>query len=242
MPPQDIARRVAARVARLPWPRILGELEENGWSRLGRLLSRGECAALSRLYADAERFRSTVDMGRHRFGRGEYRYFAHPLPPLVDALRGATYAQLAPLANRWAAALGRDVEYPPALSAYLARCHAAGQRRPTPLLLRYRAGDYNCLHQDLYGDLAFPLQVVVPLSAPGDDYTGGELIFAEQRPRSQSRATAVATEAGEGIAFTNRERPTRGTRGVYRVQMRHGLSTVTGGERYALGLIFHDAR
>jgi hypothetical protein len=181
-------------------------------------------------------------MDRHRFGRGEYRYFAHPLPPLVAALRGAAYARLAPIANRWITALGGTAGYPRTLAVYLVQCHAAGQRRPTPLLLHYRAGDYNCLHQDLYGALAFPLQVVVPLSQPGRDYDGGELIFSEQRPRSQSRATAVVAAAGEGIAFTNRERPVRGTRGVYRVQMRHGLSTVTRGERFALGLIFHDAR
>jgi hypothetical protein len=242
MPPIDLDRRVTARMAQLDWARVTSELDDNGWSRLGRLLTGAERRALSRLYGDAARFRSTVDMGRHRFGRGEYRYFAHPLPPLVAALRTAAYAHLAPVANRWAAALGGTAEYPPTLAAYLARCHAAGQRRPTPLLLHYRAGDYNCLHQDLYGDLAFPLQVVVPLSAPGRDYDGGELIFAEQRPRSQSRATAVVAAGGEGIAFTNCERPARGARGFFRVQMRHGLSTVTRGERFALGLIFHDAR
>jgi hypothetical protein len=242
MPLDAVGRRVADRVAQLDWPRIAGELDAEGWSRLGRVLTVGEGQALARLFADAARFRSHVDMARHRFGRGEYRYFAHPLPPLVAALRTAAYARLAPLANRWSAALGRSERYPPALSGYLARCHAAGQQRPTPLLLHYRAGDYNCLHQDLYGDLAFPLQVVVPLSQPERDYAGGELIFAEQRPRSQSRATAVVAAAGEAIAFANSERPIRGTRGVYRVRMRHGLSTVTRGERFALGIIFHDAR
>src|SRR5262245_54317897 len=242
MPQAALARRVAARVARLDWPRIARELDAEGWSRLGRVLGGAECRELSRLFADAARFRSRVDMERHRFGRGEYRYFAHPLPPLVAALRAAVYPHLAPVANQWSAAFGRTGDYPPALDSYLARCHAAGQQRPTPLLLHYRAGDYNCLHQDLYGDLAFPLQVVVPLSEPGRDYAGGELIFAEQRPRSQSRATAVVAAAGEAITFTNSERPVRGTRGFYRVQMRHGLSTVTRGERFALGLIFHDAR
>ena len=206
------------------------------------MLTTAQCRALIALYADDERFRSTVDMARHRFGRGEYRYFARPLPPLVEALRGALYARLVPLANRWRAALGRAADLPPTLAGYLARCRSAGQTRPTPLLLRYRAGDYNCLHQDLYGELAFPFQVVIPLSVAEHDYVGGELIFAEQRPRSQSRATAVTAAAGEGLAFTNRERPLAGARGWSRVQMRHGLSTVLRGERYALGIIFHDAR
>jgi hypothetical protein len=205
-------------------------------------MTRAECGTLVRLFADGTAFRSTVDMARHRFGRGEYRYFAHPLPPLVDALRADLYAHFAPVANRWSAAIGAAAAYPSTLAAYLALCHADGQTRPTPLLLHYRAGDYNCLHQDLYGDLAFPLQVVVPLSEPGADYAGGELIFSEQRPRSQSRATAVVAAAGEAIAFTNRDRPVPGVRGFFRVQMRHGLSTVTYGERFALGIIFHDAK
>jgi uncharacterized protein len=237
-----LERRIGARLARIDWARATQALAADGWSRLGPLLTTAECRALTALYADGERFRSTVDMLRHRFGSGEYRYFAPPLPPLVAALRAGLYAPLVPLANRWRTALGRASDYPPTLDAYLARCAAAGQTRPTPLLLRYRAGDYNCLHQDLYGDLAFPFQVVIPLSVAGRDYDGGELIFAEQRPRSQSRATAVTAAAGEGIAFTNRERPVAGTRGWFRVQMRHGLSTVTRGERYALGIIFHDAR
>jgi len=231
-----------SRLERVDWERAARELDEDGWSRLGPVLSAAECRALTALYPDASRFRSTVDMIRHGFGRGEYRYFAHPLPPLVAALRGALYAQLVPIARRWAAALGASLEYPPTLAAYLERCRAAGQTRPTPLLLHYRSGDYNCLHQDLYGELAFPLQVVIPLSQPGRDHAGGELIFSEQRPRRQSRATAVVAPAGTAIAFANRERPVRGTRGVYRVQTRHGLSTVTRGERFALGIIFHDAR
>jgi hypothetical protein len=239
MSPTALERQIATRVARFDWLRIAREVDAEGWSRLGALLSPAECRSLVQAYDEA-RFRSTVDMAQHRFGRGEYRYFATPLPPLVAALRSAAYAQLAPIANRWMEALGGNA-YPPTLAAYLARCHAAGQQRPTPLLLRYRAGDYNCLHQDLYGEHAFPLQVVIPLSEPGRDHEGGELIFTEQRPRSQSRATAVAPAAGEAVVFTNRERPMRGTRGVYRVQMRHGLSTVTRGERFALGLIFHDA-
>lgn len=209
---------------------------------MGTVLTRAECRALVAQYRADKCFRSTVDMARHRFGRGEYRYFAHPLPPLVAALRRGLYVPLAAVARRWAAALGGAADYPPKLGGYLERCHAAGQTRPTPLLLHYRAGDYNCLHQDLYGALAFPLQVVVPLTDPGRDHDGGELIFSEQRPRQQTRATAVVAPAGEGIVFTNRERPVQGTRGIYRVQMRHGLSTVTRGERFALGIIFHDAR
>src|SRR6185369_623371 len=195
MPPTALERQIATRVARFDWARIAREVDAEGWSRLGALLSAAECHSLVQAYDEA-RFRSTVDMAQHRFGRGQYRYFATPLPPLVAALRRAAYAQLAPIANRWMEALGGNA-YPPTLAAYLARCHAAGQERPTPLLLRYRAGDYNCLHQDLYGEHAFPLQVVIPLSEPGRDHEGGELIFTEQRPRSQSRATAVAPAAGE---------------------------------------------
>ncbi len=235
-------RAIAGRVARVDWTAVADALDADGWGRVGALLTAAECRALIALYADAAHFRSHVDMAHHRFGRGEYRYFAHPLPAVVAKLRTALYGRLAPIANRWMAALGRAYEYPATLAEYLAQCHDAGQTRPTPLLLRYRAGDYNCMHQDLYGELAFPLQVVIALSTPVRDYEGGELIFTEQRPRSQSRATAVVAQTGEGIAFTNRERPVRGTRGVYRVQMRHGVSTVTRGERFALGLIFHDAR
>jgi len=235
-------RTIAERVTRVDWTQVAGALDADGWARLGTLLSARERRALIALFGDPARFRSHVDMARHRFGRGEYRYFAHPLPAIVIGLRTALYGRLAPLANRWMQALGRSHDYPPTLAAYLARCHDAGQVRPTPLVLHYRGGDYNCMHQDLYGELAFPLQVVIALSSPGVDYDGGELIFTEQRPRSQSRTTAVVMQAGEAIAFTNRERPVRGTRGVYRVQMRHGVSTVTRGERFALGLIFHDAR
>ncbi|HSQ01031.1 MAG TPA: 2OG-Fe(II) oxygenase [Candidatus Dormibacteraeota bacterium] len=231
------------RLRRIDWARVEQELDAEGWSRLGPLLSRADCRALTRSFDGDALFRATVDMERHGFGRGVYRYFAAPLPPPVSDLRRALYARLVPTARRWAAALGeRPDAYPDTLGGYLAACHAAGQRRPTPLLLRYRSGDYNCLHQDLYGALAFPLQVVIPLSRPGADYDGGELLFLEQRPRRQSRATAVAPAAGEGVVFANRTRPCAGRRGFYRVQMRHGLSTVRGGERLALGLIFHDAR
>jgi|SRR5579862_582517 len=241
MSPTSDEQRIAARLAGVDWPQVAHALDDAGWSRLGPLLTAAECRALIDLYADERRFRSTVDMARHRFGRGEYRYFAYPLPGIVAALRTGLYAQLVGVANRWRAALGLAADCPPTLRGYLARCADAGQRRPTPLVLRYHAGDYNCLHQDLYGALAFPLQVVIPLSVPGRQYAGGELIFAEQRPRSQSRATAVVSGPGEAIAFANRERPVAGARGWYRVVMRHGLSTVTRGERYALGIIFHDA-
>ena len=235
-------RTIAGRVARVRWTEVADALDADGWARLGALLTAAECRRVIGLYADAARFRSRVDMASHRFGRGEYRYFAYPLPAPVAVLRAVLYERLAPFANRWMAALGRAYRYPATLAEYLERCHDAGQTRPTPLVLRYRTGDYNCMHQDLYGELAFPLQVVIGLSRPAVDYDGGELIFTEQRPRSQSRATAVGMRAGDGVVFTNRERPVHGTRGVYRVQMRHGVSTVTRGERFALGLIFHDAR
>ncbi len=228
-------------MARIDWARVAGDLERAGWSRLPRLLAPAECRSLVRAYDDEALFRSTVDMERHRFGRGQYRYFAYPLPPVVSALRRGCYARLSPLANEWSARLGRADDYPADLDGFLARCHAAGQRRPTPLLLRYGPGDYNCLHQDLYGELAFPFQVVVPLSRRGQDYEGGEVIFLEQRPRAQSQATAVTVERGEGLVFTNRHRPVRGARGFYAMQMRHGVSEVTRGGRVALGIIFHDA-
>ena len=230
------------RLRRLDWPRVERELDAEGWSPLGPLLDGAACRALARDFDRDALFRATVDMERHGFGRGVYRYFAAPLPAPVADLRRALYERLVPTARRWAAALGQDpAAFPPTLAAYLDACHAAGQRRPTPLLLRYHAGDYNCLHQDLYGALAFPLQVVIPLSQPGRDYEGGELLFLEQRPRRQSRATAVAPAAGEGVVFANRLRPCQGQRGTYRVAMRHGLSTVRSGARVALGLIFHDA-
>jgi hypothetical protein len=201
-----------------------------------------ECASLRRVWNDETAFRSTVDMARHNFGRGEYRYFANPLPPLVAKLRTELYAELAPTAQAWAARLGREPSaFPGSLEAFLARCHAAGQRRPTPLLLRYRDGDWNALHQDLYGAIAFPLQVLIVLSARGRDYDGGEVVLVEQRPRAQSRATAFTLDEGDGLVFTNRERPVRGSRGDYRVTMRHGVSMLRSGERLTVGIIFHDA-
>jgi hypothetical protein len=218
-------------------------LDTQGWARLPRLLTARDCTGLRALYRRDALFRSTVDMARHGFGRGEYRYFTSPLPPLVSELRAALYGPLAVTARDWARRLGRDPNvYPQTLDGFLARCHAAGQRRPTPLLLRYFPGDWNALHQDLYGAVAFPLQVLAVLSERGRDYEGGEVVLVEQRPRAQSRATAFDLARGEGLIFTNRERPVRGARGDYRVAMRHGVSALAAGERLTLGIIFHDAQ
>jgi len=233
----------AARVRRYDWDAVRASLDADGSARLPGLLTASECAALRATYRRDDAFRSTVDMARHNFGRGEYRYFAAPLPPLVAALRAALYEPLAVTARAWTERLRRDpADFPRTLDGFLARCHVAGQRRPTPLLLRYAAGDWNALHQDLYGAIAFPLQVLVVLSERDVDYEGGEVMLVEQRPRAQSRATAFSMAQGEGLIFTNRERPVRGTRGDYRVAMRHGVSVLTRGERLTLGLIFHDAQ
>jgi hypothetical protein len=199
------------------------------------------CDATAALYSEASLFRSYVQMARHGFGRGEYRYFAYPLPPLVAGLRDALYPLLAPVANRWHERTGREGRFPAAHDEYLARCHAAGQTRPTPLLLQYGPGDYNCLHRDLYGAEVFPLQVAVLLSAPGDDFTGGEFVLTEQRPRMQSRAAVVPLGKGDAVIFAVNERPVAGSRGDYRVAMRHGVSEVRSGARHTLGVIFHDA-
>ncbi|WCM29925.1 2OG-Fe(II) oxygenase [Sphingomonas sp. QA11] len=206
------------------------------------LLSAAECDATAALYGPGPAFRSHVVMARHGFGQGEYRYFAYPLPPLVAGLRGALYPRLAPIANRWNERMGIDVRFPGDHAAFLDRCHEAGQSRPTPLLLRYGAGDYNCLHQDLYGEHVFPLQVAILLSAPGEDFTGGEFVLTEQRPRMQSRAEVVPLARGDAVVFAVNQRPHRGTRGDYRVALRHGVSKVRTGHRHTLGIIFHDAR
>jgi uncharacterized protein len=229
-------------LARRDWVAVGAALDADGWARLPGLLTARQCATLRALFDRDTRFRSTIDMRRHGYGSGHYRYFAPPLPPLVARLRTTLYVPLAAVARRWATRLGRDPhDYPRTLASFLARCHAAGQRRPTPLLLRYRAGDWNALHQDRYGAVAFPLQVLIVLSEGGHEYEGGEVVLVEQRPRAQSRATVITVAQGEGIVFTNRERPVRGTRGDYRVAMRHGVSTLTSGERTTLGIIFHDA-
>ncbi|WP_235907578.1 2OG-Fe(II) oxygenase [Siccirubricoccus phaeus] len=235
--PMDIADRIAG----LDWPRLTEELDHYGAAALGPLLRPAECAELAALYGREEGFRSRIVMARHGFGRGEYKYFAAPLPGLVATLREALYRRLAPLANAWAGRLGEARRYPPDLADFLAECHAAGQCRPTPLLLRYGAGDYNCLHQDLYGPLVFPLQVAVLLSAPGQDFAGGEFVLTEQRPRMQSRAEVVPLSQGEAVAFAVHHRPVQGTRGTYRVTLRHGVSRLRAGQRFTLGLIFHDA-
>ncbi len=216
-------------------------LDEQGYAVLPGLLDASTCRTLIAGYGDEVRFRSRIVMARHNFGRGEYQYFAYPLPPVVQRLREALYEALAPIATAWAARMSTLTRYPKTLKAYLSRCHRVGQKRPTPLMLKYGPDDYNCLHQDLYGDAHFPLQVATLLSRPGEDFTGGELILTQQRPRMQSRASVVPLQRGDAVAFAVNDRPVAGTRGDYRVKMRHGVSTVTDGERYVLGLIFHDA-
>ena len=223
------------------WPRIAADLDAQGWALTGPLLSPGECAEIAGFQADEARFRSKVVMARHGYGQGEYRYFAYPLPEPVAALREALYPPLAEVANRWTERLGEARRFPSTLEEMLARCHAAGQVRPTPLLLTYGPGDYNCLHQNLYGEHVFPLQAAVLLDAPGRDFTGGEFVLVEQRPRQQSRAQVVPLAQGEAVIFAVRERPAEGSRGVHRRMLRHGVSTVRSGRRRTLGIIFHDA-
>jgi hypothetical protein len=233
---------LAAAAAALDWPRITTDLNTAGCATTGPLLPPALCDALIGSYGAAEIFRSRVVMARHGFGQGEYQYFAYPLPDPVQTLRQALYPPLAAIANKWATSLGQDTSFPPAHDSYLATCHAHGQARPTPLLLRYGPGDFNCLHQDLYGDLHFPLQVAFLLSRPGEDFTGGEFVLTEQRPRMQSRVEVVELQQGEGVIFAVNQRPVQGGRGVYRVAMRHGVSRVRSGARHTLGVIFHDAR
>ena len=235
----------------LDWAALEDELNRFGAARIPGLLNDSECAALCAMYGGptgrasvtptSPLFRSRIVMAHHGFGQGEYQYFAYPLPPRVADLREAFYAPLRDIAHRWHAAMGIDTRYPPTHRAYLAQCHAAGQRRPTPLLLRYEADDYNCLHQDLYGEHVFPLQVAILLSQPGDDFTGGEFVLTEQRPRMQSRVEVVPLACGDAVVFPVHHRPVSGTRGVYRVNMRHGVSRVRSGHRYTLGVILHDA-
>ena len=216
-------------------------LDTNGWAILPGLLAPAECAAMAALYDQPEHFRSQVIMARHGYGRGEYRYFRYALPPLVERLRSDLYPRLAPIANAWHRRLGTPVRFPDSHAEFLARCHAAGQVWPTPLLLRYGAGDYNCLHQDLYGEHVFPLQLAILLDAPGRDFSGGDFVLTEQRPRMQSRAEVVPLQQGDGVVFAVNHRPVAGTRGDYRVTMRHGVGTIRSGRRHTLGIIFHDA-
>jgi len=229
------------RVADLDWAGIAQNLDRFGAASLGRLLTPAECTTLAARYDAETGFRSRVVMARHGFGRGEYKYFADPLPEPVVTLRAALYPPLVAVANDWAMRLGEARRFPPTHAAFRAECHAAGQTRPTPLLLRYGEGDYNCLHQDLYGDLAFPLQVAVLLSEPGRDFEGGEFVLTEQRPRMQSRAEVVPLRQGEAVVFAVNRRPVQGTRGTYGVALRHGVSRLHRGERFTLGIIFHDA-
>ncbi len=232
---------IVDRVAALDWARIARDLDAQGYATTGTVLRAAECAELIALYPDRDRFRSRVVMERHRYGVGEYKYFARPMPPLVEDLRVAMYRELAATANRWAERMRSRDSYPASLDEFLKVCAAHGQTRPTPLILRYEQGGYNCLHQDLYGEVAFPLQFTCALSRRGRDFDGGELLLVEQRPRAQSRGEAIALDAGEGIIFANRYRPAAGTRGYHRVNLRHGVSTIRSGVRYAMGVIFHDA-
>jgi len=233
---------IEKRVAALDWQRIAADLNAHGCAVVPALLAPGECKSIEKLYAAENLFRSRVVMARHGYGRGEYQYFAYPLPELVATLRTALYLGLAAIANAWNAKLNVDTRYPEKHADYLARCHRAGQTRPTPLILKYEAGDYNCLHQDLYGEHVFPLQVAFLLSAPERDFTGGEFVLTEQRPRMQSRAEVVPLTQGDGVIFPVRHRPVQGTRGIYRVAMRHGVSRLRSGHRHTLGIIFHDAK
>ncbi|MBO0693190.1 MAG: 2OG-Fe(II) oxygenase [Acidimicrobiaceae bacterium] len=234
-------RSVTERVAGLDWTAAEAELEDAGCAVAGPVLDDAERAGLAGLYDDDARFRATIDMAAHRFGRGEYRYFRYPLPGLVAELREAFWPHLLPIARRWADRLGRDSPWPDELGDWLERCHKEGQRRATPLLLRYGAGDWNALHRDLYGDLVFPLQVVIGLDCPDRDYTGGEFVTVEQRPRAQSRATSLRLGAGEALVFSTRDRPVEGARGASAAPMRHGVSKLRSGRRHTLGLVFHDA-
>ena len=238
---ETIDTEIAPRIAAQDWSAVAAALDREGWAVLPGLLAATECDETAVLYAQEGLFRSHVQMARHGFGRGEYRYFAYPLPPLVAGLRQGLYARLAPVANRWHERMGRDANFPADHTDYVARCHAAGQARPTPLLLQYGPGDYNCLHRDLYGAEVFPLQVALLLSAPGADFTGGEFVLTEQRPRMQSRAAVVPLGKGDGVIFAVNERPVAGSRGDYRVAMRHGVSELRSGRRHTLGIIFHDA-
>lgn len=235
-------KTITDRVAALDRNAVHVELDAKGWTRLPKLLTVDECGAAARMYSgDEQYFRSRVVMARHGFGQGEYRYFAYPLPDLVQSLRSALYPHLVPLANAWNERMGIAVRYPPTHAAFLARCHAAGQVRPTPLLLQYGPADHNCLHQDLYGEHVFPLQLAVLLSEPGRDFDGGEFVLTEQRPRQQSRVAVVPLRRGDAVVFAVNQRPHRGTRGDYRVTHRHGVSVVRSGQRHTLGIIFHDA-
>ena len=241
-PPEiDPAKDMAGRVKTLDWERVSTDLDAQGCAIIDGLLTPEECDAMAGLYQVDGIFRSQVVMGRHGFGRGEYKYFSYPLPDIVAGLRTSIYLHLVPIANRWNHAMGIDVRFPATHADFIARCHAAGQGRPTPLLLQYEVGDYNCLHQDLYGEHVFPMQVAILLSEPGRDFMGGEFVLTEQRPRMQSRPEVVPLMQGDAVVFAVHHRPVQGTRGVYRVNLRHGVSRLRSGRRHTLGVIFHDA-
>jgi uncharacterized protein len=242
METQAKAGTIAERLASLEWSQAREQIDGLGFATFPPILTAAECTALTSTYDLRERFRSRIDMARFRFGLGEYKYFAAPLPPVVAELRELLYPRVAPVANDWMAAMRTQIRFPESLSSFLAQCHRGGQTKPTPLLLRYDTGGYNCLHQDLYGEIAFPLQFTFMLSRSDEDYTGGEFLLLEQRPRAQSRCEAVSLEQGAAILFTTRYRPVKGARGFYRVNVRHGISRVRSGRRFALGIIFHDAK
>ena len=239
MPPNDAG--AIDPVVSADWDGIAAALDERGFAVLPSLIDAPQCMALAALYGEEAAFRSRVVMARHNFGSGEYKYLRYPLPATVERLRRSLYPQLAPVANRWHQRMGLPGRFPATLAAYLDRCHAAGQTRPTPLILKYQAGDYNCLHQDLYGELMFPVQATVLLSRPGKEFAGGEFLLVEQRPRMQSKGEVVPLGQGDGVVFAVNQRPVRGTRGDYRVTLRHGVSRVHSGQRFTLGVIFHDA-
>ena len=240
--PARTGERIESRVSAVDWARVASQLDAHGWATLEGMLSPAECRTIASLYDGSGHFRSHVIMARHGFGRGEYKYFSYPLPEIVADLRTAIYPRLTPVANRWNEAMGIDVRYPADHADFLARCHDAGQARPTPLLLQYGTDDYNCLHQDLYGDHVFPFQVAFLLSQPEKDFTGGEFVLTEQRPRMQSRVEVVPLRQGDGVIFAVHHRPVRGKRGVYRVNLRHGVSRIRSGHRHTVGVIFHDAQ
>jgi hypothetical protein len=235
------AAEAVSRVDNFDWQQIGQNLDDQGSALLKGLLSTEECLTIASLYPEESIFRSRVVMGRHGFGRGEYKYFAYPLPSIIQGLRTALYPRLVPVANRWNRAMGIEVQFPENHADFIQRCHDAGQQRPTPLLLQYGVGDYNCLHQDLYGEHVFPIQVAILLSEPQRDFTGGEFVLTEQRPRMQSRPEVVPLGQGDAVAFAVHHRPVQGTRGTYRVNLRHGVSRLRTGQRHTVGIIFHDA-
>jgi hypothetical protein len=232
---------IADRITNIDWQKTASSLDDQGWAMLPTLLTPDQCREVAELYEENEKFRCKVVMARHGFGRGEYKYFSYPLPNIVGQFRNSLYPPLATIANRWNALMGLDGRYPSDHAEYLSRCHVAGQARPTPLLLQYGPDDYNCLHQDLYGELVFPLQVAILLSKPGEDFEGGEFVLSEQRPRMQSRPSVVPLTQGDGVVFAVNQRPVKGARGYYRTVLRHGVSRIRSGHRHTVGIIFHDA-